>query len=41
MFESFLHLFSHNAAALSNAGSHSPQAAIAAVLCALMIKLFN
>lgn len=39
MFESFLHMISHNLAVIGSAAGHSPQAAVAAVLCAIMVNL--
>lgn len=41
MLESFLHMISHNAAVIGSAVGHSPQTAVAAVLCAIMVNLFN
>ncbi len=41
MFESFFHMMSHNIAAIGSLAGHSPQTAFAAVLCAIMVNLFN
>ncbi|MBA2817938.1 YshB family small membrane protein [Candidatus Pantoea persica] len=41
MFESFLHMMSHNVAAIGSAAGHSPQALFAAALCAIIVNLFN
>ncbi|MBS6437163.1 MULTISPECIES: YshB family small membrane protein [Pantoea] len=41
MLDSFLHMISHNVAVIGSAFGHSPQAAFATVLCAIMVNLFN
>ncbi|CAK6498167.1 hypothetical protein PANNVG_03554 [Pantoea sp. Nvir] len=41
MTDAFLHMISQNAAAIGSALGHSPQAAFATVLCAIMVTLFN
>lgn len=41
MLPSFLHMISHNVAAIASAVGHSPQVAFATVLCAIMVNLFN
>lgn len=41
MFQSVIQMIAHNIAAIGNAVSHSPQAAIAAVMCAITVSLFS
>ncbi|ADU71234.1 YshB family small membrane protein [Pantoea sp. At-9b] len=41
MFQSVIQMITHNIAAIGNAASHSPQTAIAAVICAITVSLFS
>ncbi|MEB5973958.1 YshB family small membrane protein [Pantoea dispersa] len=41
MLQSVIQLIAHNVAAIGNAVTHSPQTALAAVVCALSVSLFS
>gem|GEM_PF-794445 len=41
MLQSVIQMIAHNVAAIGTAVSHSPQAALAAVMCAITMSLFS
>lgn len=41
MFQSVIQMIAHNVAAMGAAVTHSPQTALAAVVCAMIVNLFS